>query len=468
VVSREPAWLAGVSAEALAARVFGRRDADVARALWADGGDGSSDRVDGVELGAGGGGARRGGHVFAAWPDREDRVRVEALGDGGLEAWLRGRLTGGARADGGCLRAVLLSYDAGRGLERLPATALEDPVLPDAVVARFPAWLSAPGPHGPWRLLARDGAAADRLEAWLLEASPPAQVTGVPGPLVSRMDRNAHRVAVCDVLEGIRAGDLYQANVARRLEATMPGEFTPRLYDALRRETPAAFGALWALGDGLWLASASPECLLSWDPATRELHSFPIKGTRARGADPEADEALARALLADPKDAAEHVMIVDLVRNDLGRVASPGSVEVRELAALQTLPTVHHLVSDIRALARADVDLAAALAAVFPGGSITGAPKIAAMARIERVEGLRRGFYTGSLGLVWPDGSALFDILIRTCVAAEGRLFYQTGGGIVADSEPTREWEETEHKAAALERALASLRRRAPPLPPRA
>jgi anthranilate/para-aminobenzoate synthase component I len=198
------------------------------------------------------------------------------------------------------------------------------------------------------------------------------------------------------------------------------------------------------------------------------MHSFPIKGTRPRGRDAAQDEALAAELLADPKDSAEHVMIVDLVRNDLGRVAVPGSVEVRGLAGLQTLPTVHHLVSDVRAVARADVDLAAALVALFPGGSITGAPKIAAMSRIERVEGLRRGFYTGSFGLVFPDGRAAFDILIRTCVVADGRLFYQTGGGIVADSDPEREWEETEHKAAALERALQSLTRRRSAAPRRA
>ncbi len=395
--------------------------------------------------------------MFAAWPDREDVVRADDIGEPGLEGWLRGRLGSGGD---GCLRAVLLSYDAGRLLERLPEAAVEDPRLPDAVVARYPAWLSAPGPDGPWRLSGRDRASAERFEAWLLAEAAPAEAAGPPGALRSRMDRAEHRAAVEDVLAGIRAGDLYQANVARRLEAPMAPALTPRLYGALRGETPASFGALWALGGGRWLASASPECLLTWEPERREMHSFPIKGTRPRGVDAAQDRALAAALLADPKDAAEHVMIVDLVRNDLGRVAVPGSVEVRELAGLQTLPTVHHLVSDVRAVARPDVDLAAALVALFPGGSITGAPKIAAMSRIERVEGLRRGFYTGSFGLVFPDGKATFDILIRTCVVADGRVFYQTGGGIVADSDPEREWEETEHKAAALQRALRSLTRR--------
>ncbi|MEZ4265002.1 MAG: anthranilate synthase component I family protein [Myxococcota bacterium] len=432
--------------------------------MWADGGDRGPDDVG---EGAAQSGAERGRHVFAAWPEREELARAEEIGAQGLEAWLRERL---GEADDGCLRAVLLSYDAGRLLERLPATAVEDPRLPDVVVATFAAWVSAPGPQGPWRLWARDEAAAMRLEAWLL-ADAEAASSGAaqpPGRLRSSMDRARHRAAVDDVLAGIRAGDLYQANVARRLEAPMAPQLTPRLYAALRRETPACFGALWALQPGVWLASASPECLLTWDAGSREMHSFPIKGTRPRGENAQSDLGLAAELMADPKDAAEHVMIVDLVRNDLGRVAVPGSVEVVALAGLQSLPTVHHLVSDVRAVARPGVDLAAALVALFPGGSITGAPKIAAMCRIERVEGLRRGFYTGSFGLVWPGGDAVFDILIRTCVLADGRLFYQTGGGIVADSDPEREWEETEHKAAALERALGRLSAEGPPRPPRA
>ncbi|MCB9729854.1 MAG: anthranilate synthase component I family protein [Deltaproteobacteria bacterium] len=409
------------------------------------------------------GGAAPSGHVLAAWPERVEVLRVADLQPGqDLAAWLRGAL---APPDDGCLCAVLLGYDAGRALERWPGTALEDPELPDAVVARYPAWLEAAGPAGPWRLCGRDERARARLEAWLAEAPPETPPTDAPGPLTSRMDRAAHRAAVLDVLDGIRAGDLYQANVARRLEARLPAASAPWLYRALRQQTPAAFGALWALADGLWLASASPECLLTWDAATRELHSHPIKGTRPRGVDPASDGHLADALLASPKDAAEHVMIVDLVRNDLGRVAVPGSVKVRVLAGLQTLPTVHHLVSDVQATARPDVDLVAALLALFPGGSITGAPKIAAMARIERVEGLRRGFYTGSFGLVWPDGRAAFNILIRTCVLARDRLLYQSGGGIVADSDPDVEWEETEHKARALERALDQLRGRPSPEP---
>jgi para-aminobenzoate synthetase component 1 len=175
-----------------------------------------------------------------------------------------------------------------------------------------------------------------------------------------------------------------------------------------------------------------------------------MKGTRPRGEGPR-DQALAAELQVDPKERAEHLMIVDLVRNDLGRVAEPGTVTVRDLFGLQTLPTVHHLVSAVSATLRANASLTDALLALFPGGSITGAPKIAAQEAIERLEGQRRGFYTGSFGLIdHRTGEATFNILIRTATAAEGQLHYPTGGGIVADSDPAREWEETEHKAAAL------------------
>ena len=148
-------------------------------------------------------------------------------------------------------------------------------------------------------------------------------------------------------------------------------------------------------------------------------------------------------------------MIVDLVRNDLGRVARAGSVTVKELFGVSSWSTVHHLVSDVTAIAADGVDLVDILPALFPGGSITGAPKIAAMKWIESVEGLRRGFYCGSLGVIGPEGDACFNILIRTCTAAGGQLYYQTGGGIVADSDPSAEWRETEVKAHALLRALA-------------
>jgi len=268
------------------------------------------------------------------------------------------------------------------------------------------------------------------------------------------MDPEAHAAALGEILAGIAAGSLYQANVARRLSAELRADATPGLYLRLRATNPAPFGALWALDADTWLASNSPECLMTWDPATRAVHSYPIKGTRPRGSSAAADRALAADLEADEKERAEHLMIVDLVRNDLGRVAVAGSVGVDDLFGVRSWPTVHHMVSDVRATARDDVDLVDIALSLFPGGSITGAPKIAAMAWIEAVEGLRRGFYCGSLGVIESDGRATFNILIRTAVAADGRLFYQTGGGIVADSDPATEWQETEVKAHALTELL--------------
>jgi len=441
--------LDGVDAAALAAQLRAHGDG----AFWADGG-----RDDDPPYAPG-------RHLLAAFPDRVERLSVEALPQRALVPWLRERLPAARPgAPLSPLTVVALAYDAGRNLEALPATALADPPLPDVVLARYPAFLDAPGERGPWTLHGPPEARARLLAALGGAAPPPAALP--PLAFSSSMDPAAHAAAPDRILAGIAAGDLYQANVARRLEAALdlaPALAAPAAHAALRAGNPAAFGALWALDADTWLASSSPECLFTFEPATRTVHSYPIKGTRPRGATPAEDGALAAALVDADKDRAEHVMIVDLVRNDLGRIAAIGSVEVARRFDVMTLPTVHHLVSDVRATLAAERDLADLVAALFPGGSITGAPKIAAMAAIEAVEGLRRGFYTGSLGVVTGDGAATFSILIRTAVLADGRLFYATGGGIVADSDPACEWDETVDKAAALVRALGSTAARPAP-----
>lgn len=429
------------SAEQLARRLFSLPHVARAAPLWADGGSDSHKVAFAPTR-----------HYLAAFPDAMERVRVEDLAFGSLPRWLDDHVT--ARRAPRPLWGIALSYDAGRNLERLPATAVEDPVLPDVVLARYPAYLTAPSARGPWEIRAiSDGARRDLERAIHREPGPLADA-GIPTGVTSAMSPAAHRTALEDVLRGIRAGDLYQANVARRLEAACDPALAPALYLRMRASNPAAYGMLWVLDEDTWLASSSPECLLTFDGASRELHSYPIKGTRRRGDSEAQDTAMAYELLADPKDRAEHVMIVDLVRNDLGRVAVSGSVAVPTLYGLQVLPTVHHIVSDVSAVARPDVGLGDLVRALFPGGSVTGAPKIAAMARIERVEGLRRGFYTGSAGVLDGDGRLTLNILIRTCVLAAGRLLYQSGGGIVYDSDPDLEWRETEAKAAALLTAL--------------
>ncbi len=317
------------------------------------------------------------------------------------------------------------------------------------VLVHYDAWLEADSEAGPWRYVeSRRGAGLPLLTAIARGEGARAPLDEIT--LKSRTSEAQHRASIETLQEEIARGDLYQANLSRRLEAKFDPGQTRELYARLRATSPPALGALWRLDESLWLASVSPECLLEFNSTSRRAASYPIKGTRPRGQG-ASDQMLATELQLDEKERAEHLMIVDLVRNDLGRVADPGSVAVQDLFGLQSLPTVHHLVSEVSATVNAETTLADLILALFPGGSVTGAPKIAAQEAIERLEGLRRGFYTGSFGLVdHRTGAATFNILIRTCVAAGGKLYYQTGGGIVADSDPGREWTETQHKAAAL------------------
>ena len=422
------------AAATIAQRLFSNATCE-SMAFWADGGQESGPYSPGA-------------HYLSAYPEIVARTRVDALPFRGLVSWLRERLPS-ENGEPGYLTAVGLSYDAGRNLEHIPAKSLESPRLPDIVIARYPAYLSAPTHMGPWALHGASAAAMDRLMATASRVLPPGDgnTHRLPHTLSSEIQWDRYEEGIQEVLENVAAGNLYQANISRRLSAPMKGELTPSLYGRLRAINPSAFGALWRMDEDLWLASSSPECLLQWEASKRLAHSYPIKGTRPRGSNEDEDRALAEALMSSVKDRAEHVMIVDLVRNDLGRIAEPGSVSVPSLFSLMRLPSVFHLVSDVQARARADVDLADIIATLFPGGSITGAPKIAAMSQIEKVERHRRGFYTGSLGVITEDGDATFSILIRTCVATAGKVFYQTGGGIVADSHADEEWRETEVKA---------------------
>lgn len=220
--------------------------------------------------------------------------------------------------------------------------------------------------------------------------------------------------------------------------------------------SPAPFAAYLDLrGDfgGVEVLSSSPERFLLTDGD--RIETRPIKGTRPRGATPVEDARNVEALRASAKDRAEHLMIVDLERNDLGRVACTGSVEVSRFAAVESFATVHHMVSDVRALLREGTTLATLLRATFPGGSITGAPKLRAMEILAEVEAVERGPYTGAIGFFNGGDQIELSIAIRTALAAGGRVLYATGGGIVADSDPDREWDETELKLAALHATLA-------------
>jgi anthranilate/para-aminobenzoate synthase component I len=247
--------------------------------------------------------------------------------------------------------------------------------------------------------------------------------------------------------EYIAEGDIYQVNLAQRFIAA---DFAPDgagLFAAWRQAYPMPFAAYVDGGD--WTAvSNSPECFLTIDG--RDVATFPIKGTRNRES-----AAAGRALDDDPKERAEHVMIVDLERNDLGRVCEAGSVEVAAFARVQSYPLLEHMVSEVRGRLRPNVTLSQLFQATFPGGSITGAPKIRAMEIIDELEPCARGLYTGAIG--WSDlrGASRFNLAIRTAVLNQEGLSYHAGGGIVADSDPEREYDETLLKSEALFRALS-------------
>jgi anthranilate/para-aminobenzoate synthase component I len=257
--------------------------------------------------------------------------------------------------------------------------------------------------------------------------------------------------AVSRVKDHIARGDIYQANLTQRLEAPWRGD-PIALYRALAAATPAPRSAFLEAG-GMALASVSPEVFIDVDRDGR-ASTWPIKGTRARRTEPEADRAAAAELLASEKDRAELTMIVDLERNDLGRIARPGSVRVGPLPELRSYPAVHHLVARVDARLREGVGLAGLVAAAFPGGSITGAPKIRAMEILREVEPAARGLYTGSLFWLDDDGSTASSILIRSIVVISGQVRIGGGGGVVADSDPESEWMEANAKVRALTRVL--------------
>jgi aminodeoxychorismate synthase component I len=256
--------------------------------------------------------------------------------------------------------------------------------------------------------------------------------------------------AVRKVLDYIAVGDCYQVNLSHRLSA--PLEAAPwRLYERLREVSPAPYAAFIDCGDHQVLSS-SPELFLR--VRAREAETRPIKGTRPRGASTEEDRALAAELLSSAKDRAELLMIVDLERNDLGRVCEYGSVHVPELFRLESYPNVHHLVASVRGRLRSEIGPLECLRALFPGGSITGAPKIRAMEIIEELEPVRRGVYTGAIGWADAHGNGEWNIAIRTMVVKDGTVYFQVGGGIVADSDPDAEYDETLAKARGMLRAL--------------
>jgi anthranilate/para-aminobenzoate synthase component I len=270
-------------------------------------------------------------------------------------------------------------------------------------------------------------------------------------PLRTSLPREAYLRSVRDVKDHIERGDIYQANLTQRFSAGFGGDAW-ELYRSLAAATPAPRSAFFSAG-GLSIASVSPEIFVDVDASGR-AETRPIKGTRPRGRTPAEDAAALEELAVSTKDRAELVMIVDLERNDLGRVARVGSVRVPELCTARSYAAVHHLVARVEAQLRAEVTPAELVRAVFPGGSITGAPKERAIEILASIEPVPRGLYTGCLFWFDDDGSTLSSILIRSALVREGSVSIGAGGGIVADSDPEAEWMEANAKARALTRAV--------------
>ena len=296
-----------------------------------------------------------------------------------------------------------------------------------------------------------------RAELWSWEAAPPDPdawtgfLEGSPGrppalDLHPRWTEVQHRTAVEAIREQILAGGFYVANLCVPFESPWAGDALDLAFQAFERARPP-FGALLDLGD-LHLLCLSMEQLLS--RRGDRIESRPIKGSAPLTGQPEADRLAAEALAADPKERAEHTMILDLVRNDLGRVAATGTVEVARSMAVEPYPTVQHLVSTVAARVRPGLGLAELLRAVLPGGSVTGAPKHAVCAHLAGAEAAPRGFYCGALGWIAPSGDLDLALPIRTAQIQQDRLTYWTGGGITRRSEPGREWAELFLKTRAL------------------
>ncbi len=361
-----------------------------------------------------------------------------------------------------------LSYDLGRRIElasRGPGPPSDGLCTPEAFLCFYDAVIAVdhlegatyvvstglPEPPGPKRS-ARAEARLAEMER-LVDAGPPCPTPpqGHGGAPVSNFTRDEYLKAVQRAQDYIVAGDIYQVNLSQRFSALWTGG-PWELYRRLRSVNPAPFAAFLDFGR-VAVLSASPERFLQRQGDLIETR--PIKGTRPRGGTPEEDRSLGQELAASAKDRAEHIMIVDLERSDLGRVAQTGTVTVDELMALESYATVHHLTSTVRGRLRPDRTLGDLLRATFPGGSITGAPKIRAMEIIDELEPVRRGVYTGAIGYFSATGDLDLSIAIRTLVLNDGVAHFQVGGGIVYDSDPEAEYRETLDKGRALFQALA-------------
>ncbi|MEW6662228.1 MAG: aminodeoxychorismate synthase component I [Bacillota bacterium] len=357
-------------------------------------------------------------------------------------------------------------YDLNQQIERLPSISQDDVGIPDCCLG-FYDWVivydhrenrvyaASTGLPETNEAKAREKAVEKINELRLIIESASKEVK-LPAPpssetlLRSNFTKEGFCRAVQRAIDYIYAGDIYQVNLSQRFAGEFAGD-PVGLYRHLRDINPAPFAAYLDFGEAV-VVSSSPERFLKVTNGVAETR--PIKGTRPRGKTPEEDRTLREELVNSVKDRAELVMIVDLERNDLGRVCKPGSVEVTELFALEEYATVYHLVATVQGKLEENKDVIDLLKASFPGGSITGAPKIRSMEIIEELEPTKRNIYTGSIGYLGFDGNADLNIAIRTITIKDNQAYLQVGGGIVADSVPEKEYQETMDKARALIKAL--------------
>ncbi|GAB5502451.1 aminodeoxychorismate synthase component I [Pyruvatibacter sp.] len=355
--------------------------------------------------------------------------------------------------------AGFFAYELAHDLERLPHPKGMDQDTPVLTVGFYDAVLACPNgaDHAfvlsPWDspVTLERRAALKALVEQASKARPPAtSPCGDPQPTIGP---DAYRASVTQVIELIHAGDIFQANLAQRFDSSLPADITPfDIYQRLAGDAPAPFAAHLSLPDRT-LVSSSPERFLKITP-DGHVRTEPIKGTRPRGETDARDKALADELMNSAKDRAENIMIVDLQRNDLSRTCADHSVKVDALCELHSFENVHHLISTVTGTLRPDASSLDCMAACFPGGSITGAPKVRAMEIIAEEEPHSRGAYCGSIGFIGLDGAIDTSIAIRTLTITDRKITYHAGGGIVADSDPHDEYDETITKASAMKAAL--------------
>ena len=352
--------------------------------------------------------------------------------------------------------ALLLDYELAAQVEPVLALPMRADGLPAALALRCPAALLRDRRDGTCFAVVEAGQEPllERLVADVAAAMALPPLPAWEAPLAIDEDDPARFTAGVErVLDYLRAGDVFQANISRAWQARFGAPLSPAaLHARLRTANPAPFAGLF-VAQGRAVVSSSPERLVSVRGEVAETRPIARPPARFSGAH---DAARIRELVGHPKERAEHVMLIDLERNDLGRICTPGSVQVDELMTVESYAHVHHIVSNVRGRLRADVTPGEVIAAVFPGGTITGCPKVRCMQIIAELERTPRGAYTGAFGWLNRDGDLDLNILIRSAEVAGSRACFRTGAGIVFDSEPQRELEETRAKARGLLRALGA------------